>query len=376
MSFKLVVTIDASCGVHFPLKALHTIGVSERIRQSGSGIEGGLAKLGRMIMFFQKNPSLYDQKLIPDFLQLSEEAFNLVMQALTLSDEEERDAFFKAIQPCAETIQIQKLSAIIHSLNTKIKPKPVETGSLGEFAFSNQSLTSKFDSDQQAYRVQFIQGVKRGAELIALKIGFVDCLTYLASIRYQIALEFDDPFKEAFGTYRKTEILTTPFSLPYRPYLEQFLASSKLGWKQERTSCGVCYSMWRQVKGEKICLTKLVLEPTSDRWVHTSPGYIEASLDEAKNLFSKAIAWCNSPSSESLKELMEILGQLHWWLAHAAPFLRGSAAITKMMIGAILTFHGIKITGSGELELDCIALIQDLEVFKNRYFDLLNSSRA
>jgi avirulence protein len=72
------------------------------------------------------------------------------------------------------------------------------------------------------------------------------------------------------------------------------------------------------------------------RWIHPAGIRVEPLLRHAETLFDRAVDRDASPS-----EVIRAAAEMHWWLAHAMPFQRGSAAITDALVKAIYLSHGI-----------------------------------
>jgi ribulose-bisphosphate carboxylase large chain len=71
--------------------------------------------------------------------------------------------------------------------------------------------------------------------------------------------------------------------------------------------------------------------------VHTSPDVVQKVLAEVDALYQRALDPKLSP-----EETIRLAGEIHWWMAHAMPFGRGSAAITDMLVKSILLRKGIE----------------------------------
>ncbi len=72
------------------------------------------------------------------------------------------------------------------------------------------------------------------------------------------------------------------------------------------------------------------------------------------------------------EELLPRLGELHWWMAHAMPDGRGSAAKTEMGMRAIALAHGIALPPFRRgIVPDLEAFMQDMETFSQGYADML-----
>jgi hypothetical protein len=228
----------------------------------------------------------------------------------------------------------------------------------------------RFSTDQHEYQHQFMTSVKNGAQLISEGKNFLECLNYLGGRRNQMEPQRKDTFgvsREGHGTF------ITQFLDVYTPYLMLFHDSSKSGWQKKWEPHQITYTMSISIQQElpNIRLTKIILTSYYAFWTHAEEEAIPALLKHAAHLFDKLIRLPHPQDQVSLETLVKAVGELHWFLAHTAPFRRGSAAIAKMMAGAILTSHRVIPGGFGEIEPDCMALIQNLEEFKAGYFSLM-----
>jgi hypothetical protein len=72
---------------------------------------------------------------------------------------------------------------------------------------------------------------------------------------------------------------------------------------------------------------------------HTSPDKIDLIVGECRPMYARAL----DPKTP-VKETVELVGELHWWLAQAMPYERGSAAIVDMLTKSIFLRRGIQVT--------------------------------
>ncbi len=76
--------------------------------------------------------------------------------------------------------------------------------------------------------------------------------------------------------------------------------------------------------------------PPPFRINHTSLANSQRIMDHAESLFSRAL-----DPSISRSEALTTLGELHWWLSHAMPDIRGSAAKTELGVRALAQARGM-----------------------------------
>jgi hypothetical protein len=274
-------------------------------------------------------------------------------------DEEQKQEAFKAwtgVQ--ADTEKIHSFVEIAKNLYQLITPKPNERALPVGLASSSLDVAKMYNTDQDRYQAKFKIVVDSATVLIAKNKSFSDCLAYIAHQRHQMA----GYSTNLFGVSRIEEAGTGLFDR-YQKYLEMFLCTSKSGWEKVWTPSGATYI----IKHESLMLTTIWLSDSSARWYHTPPENIGPALEKAQHLYDRL----SIQTSKPLEELMKDIAELHWWIAQACPYARGSAAIAKMMVGAILKHHGYEAGGFGDIEPDCMALIQNLEEFKAGYLKLM-----
>ncbi|MEQ7779979.1 XopAH/AvrB family type III secretion system effector, partial [Xanthomonas sp. WHRI 8356] len=98
---------------------------------------------------------------------------------------------------------------------------------------------------------------------------------------------------------------------------------------------------------------------------HTPFGMVQPIMNHVETLFSNLIAQRHDPAS-----LMPTLGSLHWWMAHAMPDSRGSAAKTELAVRALAHAHGIELPPFAHgIAADLEAFVTDRESFSSRYAD-------
>ncbi|MCC4618061.1 hypothetical protein LL972_19035 [Xanthomonas campestris pv. asclepiadis] len=151
------------------------------------------------------------------------------------------------------------------------------------------------------------------------------------------------------------------------------------------------FEMAGELNGEKVPLTQLRLAVNPDHFHHPlaqqgragHEGVVETSafpfcirhtpfelvqliMNHVENLFADLVAPGHDPA-----ELMPALGNLHWWMAHAMPDLRGSAAKTELAIRALANAHGVELPPFARGNVpDLEAFVTDRESFSARYADL------
>jgi len=75
-------------------------------------------------------------------------------------------------------------------------------------------------------------------------------------------------------------------------------------------------------------------------------------MNHVEGLFQEIV---RQPHSRG--QLLAALGNVHWWMAHAMPDKRGSAAKTELCVRALANAHGVELPPFGR------GVIPDLEAF-------------
>ncbi|BBI16910.1 hypothetical protein [Neochlamydia sp. S13] len=102
--------------------------------------------------------------------------------------------------------------------------------------------------------------------------------------------------------------------------------------------------------------------------IHQDNLLINETLQEIASIFAKAVL----VPQENLNELKNTMALLRYYLAHAMPFERGSAAIGEWIEGAVYGSHGLKVTYQKEKQVDLEALTSPLfSQFLNEYSDMI-----
>ncbi|QJD69545.1 hypothetical protein HG421_18820 [Xanthomonas campestris pv. badrii] len=154
------------------------------------------------------------------------------------------------------------------------------------------------------------------------------------------------------------------------------------------------FEMVGELNGEKVPLTQLRLAVNPDDFQHplaehgrtghpepfaiafpfsihhTSFELVQPIMNHVENLFGDLVARAHAPA-----ELMPALGNLHWWMAHAMPDMRGSAAKTELAIRALANAHGVELPPFARGNVpDLEAFLTDRESFSAHYADLFERS--
>lgn len=176
-----------------------------------------------------------------------------------------------------------------------------------------------------------------------------------------------DPYSfDQFGVPRNYE-LNTPLWGRYRPYLEQ-LCNQALSNKNEKLNIwhyeilktadiAIISDISVTINNETLHLTGTSIRDGDCSWVHTHHKYIPAILQYCSHLLKNITkSRIDINDEDEIQLITESIAELHWFLAHAAVFNRGSAAVTEWIVSGLFQYHGLKVDWS-EMA-DCQALIQ------------------
>jgi hypothetical protein len=254
--------------------------------------------------------------------------------------------------------------------------------------------------DQSEYQRRFLETVNQSKDLmLARKPGtscFTACLECIAQQRYEMAVEpcriIGQPnrfgvrrFLRGSQKYYGGDCFHTVIYGPYKKYLETFLQSDKAGWNKKISFGSLIYSLHITLPSSDtpIETTSIYIDSTTENsdgeyvfgpeatWEHTPIKNFEPALKEAERLFNLVLQLPVTRDTIGLETIMRGVGEVHWWVASTCPFQRGSAAIAKMMGCALLKYHGIEAGGFGDIEPDCMALIQTPSAFAANYSSLM-----
>lgn len=100
--------------------------------------------------------------------------------------------------------------------------------------------------------------------------------------------------------------------------------------------------------------------------LHAPFEWAQPIMNHVETLFADLVAKQHEPA-----ELMPALGNIHWWMAHAMPDRRGSAAKTELAIRSIANAHGVELPPFARgVAADLEAFVADRESFSAGYAKL------
>ncbi len=162
-----------------------------------------------------------------------------------------------------------------------------------------------------------------------------DVLHSLGKVRAGVARKTHDPEDYTFGVRRDTdsERYVTPRN-DAKYGASQELAVGLLDHPYEAPPLSV------DIPGTETSVVLTYYVPRSvrpGRFIHTEASAIRPILQHVETLYKRAL----SPGA-STAVVVRNVAEIHWWMAHAMPFRRGSASITDALTKAIYLAHGIE----------------------------------
>ncbi len=257
------------------------------------------------------------------------------------------------------------------------QPKsPLGQGSLNsETAPFTLQIRSPGYSADSLFREQFWKATERISARLKSDphFRFRSALSALAALRGQAASAMSTTDTDPFGIWRTFD----------PRYSETSRMTEKYAFGQETAAAliGDDYApppMEVRIPGqaEPVMLTHYMPKGhLPGRWVHPPGTQTEPILRHAEHLFDRAVDRNASPS-----EVIRAAAEMHWWLAHAMPFQRGSAAITDALVKAIYLSHDIpfspyRVGIQPDIAAFTLRLDDYLSVYP-RFFDLTFEARA
>lgn len=194
-------------------------------------------------------------------------------------------------------------------------------------------------------------------------------LTFVARHRRAIAFDMDTPDAALFGVWRRTSLHTPVFDYFHIHgvhYTFEQLCRGRAHGRiiEDQGGLRIAYTMAKTSTGAGVELTRTVVvrdKPlrtlfplkTGHGWEHTEPSAHHALLVHVEHL----LAQLPSRADEGTASLIRAVGELHWWLAQATFFKRGSAAIGEIFCEALLRQFGLEVSAwCGHVAADVIAL--------------------
>ena len=104
--------------------------------------------------------------------------------------------------------------------------------------------------------------------------------------------------------------------------------------------------------------------------VHGHPRLINNSLDYIFDLFNNKYTKFlkKDVKAEDLNEIIDVVAEIRWIIAHATPWLRGSDAISNVFMRAMLKAVGVKASSPAKgISFDLEAYCNELPAYKSKF---------
>ncbi len=218
------------------------------------------------------------------------------------------------------------------------------------------------EPDQRSYGLSFWRATREAALQISDgRIGsFRDLWSHARDWRSGTAGSHASGFDTERGTDHAGTL--TPLEGPYRYIRDRYSARTD-GTLEEFVVAGAPpsrrFQMVDEIDGRSVKLTAIVMstDPVADRESllfsrlrdaglseygepfhidHTAPSEVPRIMAHAESLYGLAL----DPSIAN-SQALTTLGELHWWVAHAMPDDRGSAAKTELSVRAMAQSRGM-----------------------------------
>lgn len=105
--------------------------------------------------------------------------------------------------------------------------------------------------------------------------------------------------------------------------------------------------------------------------VHPSPADAQLMRDHAITLFQSVMNATYPNSDTGLQAALNSIAEIHWWLAQATPYQRGSASIAEFVAKVAMVHHNIDFSGwQSDVLADVEAMIASKEHYQSHYSEL------
>ncbi|MBM3196711.1 MAG: hypothetical protein FJZ61_01835 [Chlamydiae bacterium] len=248
------------------------------------------------------------------------------------------------------------------------------------------------ESKQKIYLQEREKIINEAASLFKNKESLKNVMVIVAKWRFRIAKKLNVPKASVFGCLRKHS--NVDFYTPFSPYGSDHLYSSGFALVRSGYTTGEImgflaadapfevFQVVGRLPNAEIPLTKIAYYSGTCNpnlyqffgfgknrafiWVHTHASYLSEIMVYLDTLFQKTL------DAKSDEDFFFSLGRFNWWLAHAMPYYRGSAAVAEVLILALLKAEGWNASLSDKYRLDIEALMEpNEEVYAAKYKDFL-----
>lgn len=218
------------------------------------------------------------------------------------------------------------------------------------------------ESPQEKYQLHFKNAVEYARRMIKSGKSFRDIDRTLAARRksMKLLLDPDDPAASYFGKSRVDHGISitsvTSSTLKDQRYRGIF---ARITWLMKENPDYLKIAPYEKKNIEDIQYRMKVenplnenelLELTGYRMIANPPTYAMIFHTPSEKLRSLMpildLLFGEARSAVTKKEAIKKIGLFHWWYANLMPYFRGSSAIAKMHVNALIYFHSIDISSN------------------------------
>jgi hypothetical protein len=243
-------------------------------------------------------------------------------------------------------------------------------------------LENKYKSGQKIYGEACLKAVKIAIQDLKNNMDPKEILEKLAAARHNAA---SGNGKDEFGKLRdpskmgpkKMENPITPVTdEDYPRYLQRFIDRNKeLNPEKKDHEFGTLTEEKINAESESSVLTQFCPKPFSlfsdnPAIVHANVKLVAPILDKVVNIAKNL-----NDSTKTNEERIKLIAEIHWWLANAMPWERGSAAISHMFAIALMSNYGIAVNQRSKgVIIDLEAFLKNKNEFINNYLSFYQNS--
>jgi Avirulence protein len=331
------------------------------------------------ILLAMKNGWADIAKLILDTYKISAEKFDFFIQAFADSKDFEMNAVLGdpeilalLLDKYSENQSQEEIEKFINLIYRNLKQDPSRSLMDNKIDLQHKSYAnseSEYTQNQKYYNKKCYQAILHISKLFQRenlfreeKLNLSSFLDYLANCRHQIAVDLQPenyPLGANFFGKKRVEdedrvgYMGTIITNKYLPYAEKI---SKLDLKNNKFLDEVIIdgkeildkNSKSSLKSEKALVVCGYLTEEENSALHLTKlmptKFIHTSIKQWPKIFKEIDLLVKTLIFEApdlpISSLCEKIGVIHWWLAHAMPWERGSAAISDMFCKALLLSQG------------------------------------
>lgn len=216
--------------------------------------------------------------------------------------------------------------------------------------------------------------------------SFEQVLIFVGEKRNAIAKAFKALEKDKFGVLRgrrPEDKLSTDLTGEYEGMLEDLKHIAEndptMKWEEfcdfDESRVRIGYRLGKTFKNELIPLTKYIFFPDGSRKstiAHTYPENLGAAKEHCMYLYDEIFRLYVKDHPDHIRNL---IAELHWWLAQAVFYKRGSASCSEIIVGSSILYEFGTLSPYKEgIYVDRVALVTSCEDFIALYPSLRDGS--